>query len=101
MTTPREGNRLRALPTEYVDRVRCTHCDLRTMKLPGTAGGLCIPCYALERQAAPRRTGQGTQMANFVSDPCMGCGSHAVDANGWAFWCDACGMQVAVAYPQP
>ncbi|TVL93777.1 hypothetical protein [Streptomyces sp. SAJ15] len=93
-----EENRLRALPTESVGKRACDHCRARPMKLPGLSGGLCIACYAAERLARPRQTGLG-QSACFVSDPCMGCGSEEVDANGWEFWCDCCGMRVAVANP--
>ncbi|MCK7623627.1 hypothetical protein MUU72_11055 [Streptomyces sp. RS10V-4] len=89
------------LDARYVGRLPCAVCGLRPMKLPGREGGVCIPCYAEERAAAGRRAASAGAWvaASFVGDPCLACGSRSVDANGWAFWCNSCQMQTAVALP--
>ena len=43
------------LDAQYVGRLPCATCGIRSMKLPGQQGGLCIPCYADECATAGRR----------------------------------------------
>ncbi|WP_242581272.1 hypothetical protein [Streptomyces sp. MST-110588] len=87
------------MASEFVGKLPCGNCHKAPMKLPGSSVGLCIRCYGVERDAQSRRAGAAGRWvsANFVEDPCMGCGSSDVDANGWLFWCNQCGMEVQVA----
>lgn len=89
------------LDVQYVGILPCATCGVRSMKLPGRQGGVCIPCYAEECTAIGRRAASagGWVAASFVGDPCLACGSRSVDANGWAFWCNTCNLQTAVALP--
>ena len=64
------------LDAQYVGRLPCATCGIRSMKLPGQQGGLCIPCYADECATAGRRaaTAGAWVPASFVGDPCLACG---------------------------
>ncbi|ANZ21791.1 hypothetical protein SNOUR_42845 [Streptomyces noursei ATCC 11455] len=77
----------------------CPHCNVRAAKLPFRENYLCIPCYrhAVEKANQDRIRRGLSVVANFVSDPCYGCDSHDVDANGTHFWCNNCAMVVRVA----
>ncbi|MER5885859.1 hypothetical protein ABT160_18655 [Streptomyces sp. NPDC001941] len=95
--------RLQPLDPEVVGKLPCQRCARRPMKLPAPTSakviGMCIGCYSDTRIAQIQRaanTGTPTP-ACFVGDPCLGCGSDDVDADGSYFWCNGCGMQVTIA----
>lgn len=87
------------LSKEFVGVLPCGSCGQRPMTLPGDTHGVCIGCYAAERNRESKRAAASLSWvsANFVADPCMGCGGSDVHANGWLFWCEGCGMRVRVA----
>lgn len=82
----------------------CLRCNANSAKLPFRETWLCIKCYqtAVEESNADRIRRGLPVMANFVSVPCMGCGSTDVDADGLLFWCNGdCQMVVRVAQRLP
>ncbi|MFD7919334.1 hypothetical protein ACFV3R_08930 [Streptomyces sp. NPDC059740] len=93
------GSGRRRLEARFVGRVPCEACGRAPMKLPGDLGGLCIACYAGERQAESRRAAGagGFVPANFATATCLACASTDVDANGYLYWCNACRYVVRVA----